>query len=60
MSLVKIDRVDDVDENQPPQKVLADVCRALRETRVRLMDVNNECISLRKELEALKPSLRFS
>lgn len=54
MSLSKIDRVNGVNENQSPQQVLADLCRALFDTQKKLMEVNNECVELRRELEEIK------
>jgi hypothetical protein len=54
MALSKIDSVHGVDFNQSPQKVLSDLCTVLLDTQMKLAEVNNECLKLRKELDELR------
>ena len=54
MPLTRIDRVDGVNEQQTAQQVVKDLCKVLFETQKKLMDVNNECVELRRELEDVK------
>jgi hypothetical protein len=54
MALSKIDSVRGVDFNQSPQKVLSDLCAVLLDTQMKLAEVNNECLKLRKELDELR------
>jgi hypothetical protein len=58
MHLSKMDRVDGVEANQAPQKVITDLCRALFDTQKKLMEVNNECVELRHELEEIKRKMK--
>jgi hypothetical protein len=54
MPLTRIDRVDGVNEQQTAQQVVKDLCKVLFETQKKLMDVKNECVELRRELEDVK------
>ncbi len=58
MSLFRIDQVKGVDESQPPAVVLAELCIVLFDTQKKLMQVNNECVELRRELEDIKCKVR--
>ena len=58
MTLERIDRIPSVDETHHPQIVIRELCRLLNETARTLVDVNNECIELRREVEELKRSSR--
>jgi hypothetical protein len=58
MPLSRIDTIRGVDPNQSPQRVLADLCKVLLDTQMKLSQVNNECIDLRNELEQMKRNAR--
>jgi hypothetical protein len=54
MALSRINSVSGVDESRPSQRLLAELCRVLFDTQRKLMEVNNECVDLRSELEEVK------
>ena len=54
MSLSKIDLVGHVNESQPLPSLIKEICQKLRDTQLKLMQVNNECLQLRQELNELK------
>jgi len=54
MSLFRITLVTPVKPGKPTVEMIAELCKVLGETQRRLMEVNNECVELRKEVNALK------
>jgi hypothetical protein len=54
MSLTRIDSFARVDAKLPPQEAIAELCRVLFDTQRKLVEINNECIELRRELDGIK------
>jgi hypothetical protein len=54
VALSRIDMVARVDEGQPHEVMIAELCIKFNDALIKLMEVNNECIELRRELNELK------